>query len=208
MGPTRLDSQIFACVCAGIKPNRDTVALHEIFLVTVCGLYFVPMFIRGDRTNSHPCWYRIYNCLSDNIEYAKLYVHLLRACRKTPLRVMGCLLASPLPLSRSCLYDSVGSDAFSLYLWVRTTSRMNLFKLNERTDRGPAISSVCHRRSLGLLNPYLAVFRVPMIPSVLPRSLRTVSRMASATCHAPWPLGWMPMAWTPSLASALTVAVA
>src|SRR5215813_14842999 len=83
MGPTRLDSQIFACVCAGIKPNRDTVALHEIFLVTVCGLYFVPMFIRGDRTNSHPCWYRIYNCLSDNIEYAKLYVHLLRLQRGT-----------------------------------------------------------------------------------------------------------------------------
>src|SRR6266571_3890071 len=78
MGPTRLDSQIFACVCAGIESDRDTVALHEIFLVTVFGLCLVPMFIRGDRTDSHPCWYRIYNRLSDNIEYAKLYVHLLR----------------------------------------------------------------------------------------------------------------------------------
>src|SRR5947208_10749047 len=77
MGPTRLDSQIFACVCAGIESDRDTVALHEIFLVTVFGLCLVPMFIRGDRTDSHPCWYRIYNRLSDNIEYAKLYVHLL-----------------------------------------------------------------------------------------------------------------------------------
>ena len=94
---------------------------------------------------------------------------------------MGCLLASPLPLYRIFLYYSVGFDAFSLYLWVRTTSRINLFKLNERTDRGPAISSVCHRRSLGLLNPYLSVFSVPMIPSVLPRSLRTVSRTALQT---------------------------
>src|SRR5437763_3501747 len=93
MGPTRLDSQIFACVCAGIESDRDTVALHEIFLVTVFGLCLVPMFIRGDRTDSHPCWYRIYNRLSDNIEYAKLYVHLLRKGRNhtegnatTPLR--------------------------------------------------------------------------------------------------------------------------
>src|SRR5437763_9750124 len=90
MGPTRLDSQIFACVCAGIESDRDTVALHEIFLVTVFGLCLVPMFIRGDRTDSHPCWYRIYNRLSDNIEYAKLYVHLLKPCAsygkyRTPL---------------------------------------------------------------------------------------------------------------------------
>src|SRR6266511_5932851 len=89
-----------------------------------------------------------------------------RACRKTPLRVMGCLLASLLSLSGSCFCGSVCPDAFSLYLLARTTYRINLFRLNERTDRGPAISSVCHRRSLGLLNPYLSVFRVPMIPSV------------------------------------------
>src|SRR5262249_32931167 len=119
---------------------------------------------------------------------------------------MGCLLASLLPLYGSCFCGSVCPDAFSLYLLARTTSRINLFRLNERTDRGPAISSVCHRRSLGLLNPYLSVFRVPMIPSVLPRSLRTVSRTASATYHGPWPLGWMPIALTPSWASALTVA--
>ena len=116
-------------------------------------------------------------------------VYLCRACRKTPLRGMGCLLASLLSLYGSCLYDSVGSEAFSLYLWACTTSRINLFRLNERRDRGPAISSVCHRRSLGLLNPYLSVFRVPMMPSVLPRSLLTVSRTPSATCHAAWPLG-------------------
>ena len=30
-----------------------------------------------------------------------------------------------------------------------------------------------------------------MMPSVLPRSLRTVSRTAWATRHAPWPLGWI-----------------
>src|SRR5262249_29785218 len=89
---------------------------------------------------------------------------LSRACRKTPLRVMGCFLASLLPLYGSCFCGSVCPDAFSLYLLARTTSRINLFRLNERTDRGPAISSVCHRRSLGLLNPYLSVFRVPMIP--------------------------------------------
>src|SRR5215470_4993691 len=35
---------------------------------------------RGDRTDSHPCWYRIYNHLSVSIEYAKVYVHLLRCC--------------------------------------------------------------------------------------------------------------------------------
>src|SRR5678816_2213299 len=80
-------------------------------------------------------------------------------------------------------------DVFSPHLLTRTRSRISLFRLKERIDRGPAISSVCHRRSLGLLNPYLSVFSVPMIPSVLPRSLLTVSRTASATHQVPWPLG-------------------
>ena len=115
---------------------------------------------------------------------------------------MGSLLASLLSLSGSCFCGSTCPDTFSPHLLARTRSRINLFRLNERTDRGPAISSVCHRRSLGLLNPYLSVFRVPMMPSVLPRSLRTVSRTASATCHGRLPLGWMPISLTPSWASA------
>src|SRR5438128_10994658 len=90
--------------------------------------------------------------------------NLTRACRKTPLRVMGCLLASLLPLYGSCFCSSVCPEAFSLYLLARTTSRISLFRLNETTERGPAISSVCHRRSLGLLTPYLSVFSPPMIP--------------------------------------------
>src|SRR5713101_4464616 len=131
-----------------------------------------------------------------------------RACRKTPLRVTGRLLACLFPLYRSCFFGSVSLDVFSPHLPARSRSRINLCRLKERRDRGPAISRVCQRRSLGLLNPYLSVFSVPMIPSVLPRSLLTVSRTASATCHAPWPLGWMPISLTPSLASARTVAVA
>ena len=58
------------------------------------------------------------------------------------------------------------SPMVSPHLLAHTKSRINLFRLYERIDRGPAISSVCHRRSLGLLNPYLSVFSVPMIPSV------------------------------------------
>ena len=54
------------------------MALHEIFLVTVFGLYFFSMFIRGDCTDSHPCWYRIYNRFSGSVEHAKVYVHILR----------------------------------------------------------------------------------------------------------------------------------
>src|SRR5712692_5339421 len=112
-----------------------------------------------------------------------------RACRKTPLKAMGRLLTSLLPLSGGYFCSSTCPHAFSPHLSASTRSRINLFRLQERIDRGPAISSVCHRRSLGLLNPYLSVFRVPMIPSVLPRSLRTVSRTASAPCHVPAPLG-------------------
>src|SRR5262245_52079302 len=77
MGSTRLDHQIFACLCPGIESDRDTMALHEILLGTVFGVCFFLLFIRGDRTNSYPCWYRIYNRLSVSIEYAKAYVHLL-----------------------------------------------------------------------------------------------------------------------------------
>src|SRR5262249_6319410 len=35
------------------------------------------MFIRGDCTDSHPCWYRIYNRFSGSVEHAKVYVHIL-----------------------------------------------------------------------------------------------------------------------------------
>src|SRR5262245_38443676 len=91
MGPTRLDRQIFACLCTGIKSDRDPMALHEILLVTVFSLCFFPMFIRGDRTGSHPCRYRIHNRLSDSIEYAKVYVHLLSlatmACRSSRVKL-------------------------------------------------------------------------------------------------------------------------
>jgi hypothetical protein len=121
---------------------------------------------------------------------------------------MGYLLAALLSLSGSCFWGSTCPDTFSPYLSARTRSRISLFRLQERRDRGPAISSVCHRRSLGLLNPYVSVFKVPMMPSVLPRSLRTVSRTASATHHAPWPLGWMPISWPPACARAFSVALA
>src|SRR5215510_11659081 len=118
------------------------------------------------------------------------------------------LLACLFPLNSRCVVGSTCPAPFSPHLSARTRSPINLFRLKERIDRGPAISSVCHRRSLGLLNPYLSVFRVPMMPSVLPRSLRTVTRTAAATSHALWPLGWMPIAWTPSHARAFNVAVA
>jgi hypothetical protein len=36
--------------------------------------------------------------------------------------------------------------------------------LKERRDWGPVISSVCHRRSLGLLNPYVSIFRPKFLP--------------------------------------------
>ena len=121
---------------------------------------------------------------------------------------MGGLLASLLSLSRSCFCGSTCPDTFSPHLSARTRSRISLFRLKERRERGPAISSVCHRRSLGLLNPYLSVFRIPMMPSVLPRSLLTVCRTSSATYHARWPLGWMPSCLTPSWASTFSVAVA
>src|SRR4030095_15315612 len=133
---------------------------------------------------------------------------LLRACRKTPLTAAGGILAYLCPLDESGFGSSVCPDVFYPHLLTRTISRISWFRVKERRDRGPAISSVCPRRSVGLLNPYVSVFRVPMMPSVLPRSLLTVSRTASATCHAPWPLGWIPICLTPSLVSARSVVVA
>jgi Putative restriction endonuclease len=53
---------------------------------------------------------------------------LVRACRKTPLRVMGCLLPL-LPLSRSYFCGSTCSYSFLLHLLVRTRSLMSLFRL-------------------------------------------------------------------------------
>src|SRR5215510_11017255 len=90
-----------------------------------------------------------------------------RACRKTPLQETEGLFTCLFPLDGSGFGSSVCPDGFSPHLLARTRSRISLFRLKERIDRDPAISSVCHRRSLGLLNPYLSVFRVPMMPSVL-----------------------------------------
>src|SRR6266404_9809119 len=67
------------------------------------------------------------------------------------------------------------------YLVNSTKSRINLFRLNDTIDLGPAISSVCHRRSFGLLNLYRSLLSVPITPSVWPRSVRIGSRTASAT---------------------------
>ena len=70
-----------------------------------------------------------------------------------------------------------------------TKSRMNLFKLNDRINLGPAISSVRQRRALGLLNWYRLLFKGPITPSVRPRSLRICSRTPSATDQGRFPLG-------------------
>ena len=66
---------------------------------------------------------------------------------------MGALLASLVSLWELYLGVLTGPDVFSPHLLTRTRSRIGLFRLKERRDREPAISSVCHRRSLGLLNP-------------------------------------------------------
>src|SRR4029077_8713134 len=94
-----------------------------------------------------------------------------------------------LPLAPSSLLASFRLLLLIPYWVSATKSRMNLFRLNERIDRGPAISSVCHRRSWGLLNLYRLLFNVPMLPSVRPRSLRICSRTPSATDHGRFPLG-------------------
>src|SRR5687767_1362835 len=83
----------------------------------------------------------------------------------------------------------IPSNTPIFYLVNATKSRMNLFRLNDKIDLGPAISSVCQRRSLGLLNLYRLLFRVPITPSVCPRSLRICSRTASATDQGRFPLG-------------------
>src|SRR5215831_11773406 len=82
---------------------------------------------------------------------------LYRACRKTPSRETGGILACLFPLDGSDFGSSVCPDGFFPHLLTRTRSRISLFRLKARIDRGPAISSVCHRCSLGLLNPYLSV---------------------------------------------------
>ena len=97
MGPTRPDQHIFACLCTRIESDRDTLALHEISLDTVCSLCFFLMFIRGDGTEPYPFWYRIDNLLAVSIEYAKAYVHLLRRCN--PSRKRDCFSAGESPAS-------------------------------------------------------------------------------------------------------------
>ena len=109
---------------------------------------------------------------------------LYRACRKTPLRAMRGFLASLLCLSGSCAGGSTYPDAFSPHLSARTRSRISLFRLKERIERGPAISSVGHRRSSlepifvrlqGTNDPFgLAPFAPDRLPDVLgnvPRAL-------------------------------------
>src|SRR5256712_8348560 len=93
-----------------------------------------------------------------------------RACRRILLEV----IQASIPSCCLCTFLYVGSVPSLLPIPYRvssTKSRMNLFRLNERIDLGPAISSVCQRRSLGLLNWYRLLFNVPMLPSVRPRSL-------------------------------------
>ena len=74
-----------------------------------------------------------------------------RACRRILLEV----IQASIPACCLCPFLYVSSVPSLLPIPYRvsfTKSRMNLFRLNERIDRGPAISSVCQRRSLGLLN--------------------------------------------------------
>jgi uncharacterized DUF497 family protein len=78
----------------------------------------------------------------------------------------------PAPLYPSSVRASVQPLVPLSYEVSATKSLMNLFRLKDKIDRGPAISSVGQRRSLGLLNLYRLLFNVPMLPSVRPRSLR------------------------------------
>src|SRR5262249_17216186 len=76
-----------------------------------------------------------------------------RACRVILLEVSQ----ASIPSCCRCTFLYVGSvlSLLPIPYWVNSTkSRMNLFRLKERIDLGPAISSVCQRRSLGLLNWY------------------------------------------------------
>ncbi len=94
-----------------------------------------------------------------------------RACRRIQSEVI-----LPPTLLILCLFPFVSVPIPShlpiTYLVNSTKSRMNLFRLNDKIELGPAISSVCHRRSFGLLNLYRLLLSVPITPSVWPRSGR------------------------------------
>ncbi len=96
---------------------------------------------------------------------------LPRACRRIQSEVI-----LPPTLLFLCLFPFVSVPIPShlpiTYLVNSTKSRMNLFRLNDKIELGPAISSVCHRRSFGLLNLYRLLLSVPITPSVWPRSGR------------------------------------
>ncbi len=96
---------------------------------------------------------------------------LSRACRRIQSEVI-----LPPTLLFLCLFPFVSVPIPShlpiTYLVNSTKSRMNLFRLNDKIELGPAISSVCHRRSFGLLNLYRLLLSVPITPSVWPRSGR------------------------------------
>ena len=89
--------------------------------------------------------------IKDHCEYLEGMDSLGRACRRILLEV----IQASIPACCLCPFLYVSSVPSLLPIPYRvsfTKSRMNLFRLNERIDRGPAISSVCQRRSLGLLN--------------------------------------------------------
>ena len=75
---------------------------------------------------------------------------LYRACRRIHEEVIQTSYSS-FPLFFSLRFRSLSLIPIS-YLVKSTKSRMNLFRLNDKIDLGPAISSVCQRRSFGLLN--------------------------------------------------------
>jgi hypothetical protein len=72
------------------------------------------------------------------------------------------LFARPLPL----VSIPIPSNTPTSYLVNAITSCMNLFRLNDKIGRDPAISSVCQSRSCGLLNVYPLLLKVPNTPSV------------------------------------------
>jgi len=76
--------------------------------------------------------------------------YLDRACRRIHEEVIQTSYSS-FPLFFSLRFRSLSLIPIS-YLVKSTKSRMNLFRLNDKIDLGPAISSVCQRRSFGLLN--------------------------------------------------------
>src|SRR5439155_18561680 len=72
---------------------------------------------------------RVQKPIKDRLERIARRKGLNRACRKTPSRVMGCLLASLFPLDGSCSCGSACPNVFSPHLSARIRSRMNLFRL-------------------------------------------------------------------------------